>query len=44
MIECCRYSYTSYTDLLNLTLYEFWQFRTGLFNVLEREHEAKSNH
>lgn len=41
MIECSRFSYTSYTDLLELTLYEFWDFRKALFNVLEREMEAR---
>ena len=41
MIECCRFSYTSYTDLMQLTVDEFWEFRRGLFNVLEREMEAR---
>ncbi len=41
MIECCRFSYTSYTDLMELTLGEFWVFRKALFNVLEREMEAR---
>ena len=43
MIECCRYSYTSYTDLMQLTLAEYYQFRRGLANVLEREAEARRN-
>lgn len=42
MIECSRFSYTSYTDLLELTLYDFWNFRKGLFNVLEREEQARN--
>ena len=41
MIECCRFSYTSYTDLMQLTIEEFQDFRNGLFNVLEREMEAR---
>ena len=43
MIECCRFSYTSYTDLLQLSIYEFYEFRKGLMNVLEREAEARKN-
>ena len=41
MIECCRFSYTSYTDIMGLTLYEYWDFRRGLMNVLEREMQAR---
>jgi len=35
-------SYTSYTELMELTLREFWEFRYALANVLEREREARA--
>ncbi len=41
MIECCRFSYTSYTELMALTVEEFIEFRMALMNVLEREMEAR---
>ena len=41
MIECCRFSYTGYTELMDLTVEEFFEFQNALYNVLERELESR---
>lgn len=41
MIQSCRLSYTSYTDMMNMEIADIIRFMEGLINVLHREAEAR---
>lgn len=40
-METARLSYTSAADYMSMTIGDFSEFRKALYNVLEREIEAK---
>ena len=42
MIETARYTYTSATDYMGLSLQDMFLFRKALGNVLEREAAARN--